>query len=393
MQVRAPFLKIQYSYRTHAGPLYINNMHSCMTCPHRHVHLYHAVHLFWATNLIEMRYISSSISVVMRRLLSDRRNRHGNDSPQDRGQPGVNFESYREQSSLNTSSSPSPPGRDRWIIYTLRENMHWMHSRLRAVEQATSSSRRRTTQSSSCDTTDRHDHRARVAISEPSLTRNDSRSETTASTSSSFCSGVGHLTPYEEHRRLFGYRPSVSGVLGSSGGRKRKLIGKGPGAVSVRKRSKPLQIWKKEVACLRFTDMLRVPDTKERMLMAKMGLGPTELSFDIEGNEKYLHTKLLKEFPALKDAGGYSLLRPNTNSHDLLIIEAPKGKAVCSVSTRSALLYTACFFYLCEVGGMNIKYLKDILRTAKMYVRPLQRNIEMEAADSSDEDDLQVSDS
>ena len=168
----------------------------------------------------------------------------------------------------------------------------------------------------------------------------------------------GPHSVYEEHRRLFGYQPSVSGVLGSGKRKGKCLSDKGP-----RKRSRPLCTWKKEVACLRFSDTVRVPDTREKMVMAQMGLGFREMIFDLNGDELYLHTELLAEFPALKSTGGYSLLRPNTNSYDLVVIEVPQGK-----------------------GGINIRYLKDVLRSARLYVRPLQFSIESLDEDEYDYD-------
>ena len=81
-----------------------------------------------------------------------------------------------------------------------------------------------------------------------------------------------------------------------------------------------------------------------------MGLGSREILFDLDGDELYLHEKLLSEFPILK-GGGYTLLRTNTNSTTLLSIEWPQS-------------------------GVTIKYLKEVLCSARLYVRPLQFDIE-----------------
>ena len=156
---------------------------------------------------------------------------------------------------------------------------------------------------------------------------------------------------YEEQCRLFGYQlryqPSVSSVLGK---RTTSHLGKG-----IKKRTNQPQrgncMWRKEVALLRHTNCTRVLDTKERMLMAKLGLGCKEMSFNLEGDEAHLHQCLLAEFPVLEKTRGYSLFRQNTNSYDLIMIEAPQ-----------------C--------GMTIRYLKDILRSARLYIRPLQCNVD-----------------
>ena len=59
---------------------------------------------------------------------------------------------------------------------------------------------------------------------------------------------------------------------------------------------------------------------------------------------------LVSQFSQLDTCGGYTLLRLNDNSHDLIEIEYP-------------------------AKGMTVPYLKDILNQAKLYVRPLQKNI------------------
>ena len=62
---------------------------------------------------------------------------------------------------------------------------------------------------------------------------------------------------------------------------------------------------------------------------------------------------LLDAFKQLDDSGGYTLLRLATNSTTLIEIEPPKG-------------------------GMTVMYLKDIVKSAKLFVRPLQADIESE---------------
>ena len=81
-----------------------------------------------------------------------------------------------------------------------------------------------------------------------------------------------------------------------------------------------------------------------------MGLGLAELSFDHDGDGEHIHSVLIGQFPQLETCGGYTLLRLNDNSHDLMEIEYPSK-------------------------GMNVSYLKDILNQAKLYIRPLQKSI------------------
>ena len=82
-----------------------------------------------------------------------------------------------------------------------------------------------------------------------------------------------------------------------------------------------------------------------------MALSSRKISFNLDGDELYLHDTLMDEFPALQNPGRYTLLHPNTNSHDLLSIKWP------------------------HKGGITIRYLKEILCSARLYVRPLQFDI------------------
>ena len=104
--------------------------------------------------------------------------------------------------------------------------------------------------------------------------------------------------------------------------------------------------WKKERVCLRFKDQTKGPDCTEKMELARIGLGLKELLFDSDGDAIHIHSILLTAFKQLDACGGYTLLRLATNSTDLIEIQPPKG-------------------------GMTVRYLKDIAKSAKLFVRPL----------------------
>ena len=74
--------------------------------------------------------------------------------------------------------------------------------------------------------------------------------------------------------------------------------------------------------------------------MAKLGLGCKEMSFDLEGDEAHLHQCLLAEFPVLEKTG--ALFRPNTNSYDLITIEAPQS-GMTKISQRYSSLGTIIY--------------------------------------------------
>lgn len=159
--------------------------------------------------------------------------------------------------------------------------------------------------------------------------------------------------PRLEFEKLFGYKPDVSS------GRKKKRASNRQSRSPVPKCSK-VKLWRKETICLRFKDQSKGPDTAEKMRLATVGLGLKELSFHADGNSKHIHDVLLDAFSALNDCGGYTLHRLATNSTDLITIKPPRG-------------------------GITVKYLKDIVKSAKLFVRPLQADIDCVHEDSNHE--------
>ena len=144
-------------------------------------------------------------------------------------------------------------------------------------------------------------------------------------------------TAYEEHRRLFGYQPSKV-CFSKRGNRK----GKG--------KKKAVGTWTREVICLKDSDQECSPSTEEKIELAQLNLGLRKLVFSAEGDAAHIHDVILEAFPILDECGGYTLMRVSENSRDLVGIEGPDG-------------------------GVTVPFLKDILRQAKLYVRPLQCDI------------------
>ena len=84
--------------------------------------------------------------------------------------------------------------------------------------------------------------------------------------------------------------------------------------------------------------------------MKKLSLSQTNDSDDV-------HFYIMEAFPRLKDAGGYELLRA-TNGRLLEVIPLPPD-------------------------GYSVAYLKDVAQQAKIYIRPIQKNLPLELAASS----------
>ena len=86
------------------------------------------------------------------------------------------------------------------------------------------------------------------------------------------------------------------------------------------------------------------------MKLVQMGLGFQELKFELEGDSDHIHAVLLQAYPALETCGGYNLLRLGSGSSSLVTIETPRG--------------------------FTVRYLCDIFKTAKLFIHPLQKDIE-----------------
>ena len=153
--------------------------------------------------------------------------------------------------------------------------------------------------------------------------------------SSSKTSRAGQSAGIEEHRRLFNYRYRPS---------------KDKRPYPQRKGRRKGATWKKDCICLRDREQSWRPSSEEKIELARMGLGLKVVVFKSDGDAEHIHRALLDTFPVLEECGGYTLLRLAENSHNMVEIEGPEG-------------------------GMTVSYLKDILNQAKLYVRPLQKDI------------------
>ena len=92
------------------------------------------------------------------------------------------------------------------------------------------------------------------------------------------------------------------------------------------------------------------PSSDEKMALARMGVGLRTVPFNNDGNSQHVHDTVMKEFPVLESCGGYTLLRLGDNSHTMVEIDGPDG-------------------------GISVHFLKGILNQAKLYIRPLQKDI------------------
>ena len=165
----------------------------------------------------------------------------------------------------------------------------------------------------------------------------------------------GDDTAIEEHHRLFGFRPAAS----VSGGPKRPL----PSGSAARRRVHPYtrpylgpkkSTWTRSFICLARVQQETLPTTNERITLTMAGLGEQKITFNKEGRASHVHAKIVEVFPALNEVGGYEILR----------LAEGRSKALVALPIPA--------------GGYGVPYLKSILGQAKGYIRPIQKDIEIE---------------
>jgi hypothetical protein len=121
-------------------------------------------------------------------------------------------------------------------------------------------------------------------------------------------------------------------------------------------KKKKLSLWVHDFVCLSRTSDNKAPSSLEVGELLRAGLGRKQLSFPDDGDSSEVHSEIMAAFPKLKEGGGYELLRLNDaggQRRELLLIQSPSE-------------------------GYTVSFLREVLRQAKVYVRPVQRNLSLE---------------
>ena len=106
--------------------------------------------------------------------------------------------------------------------------------------------------------------------------------------------------------------------------------------------------------CLSNVNQEYLPDGQERAQLQIAGLGEKKICLNAYSEAHDIYSELSFHFPKLCDAGGFELLRiPEGGGKLLDIIAAPDN-------------------------GYSVSYLKAVVHHAKIYIRPLQRNLSVE---------------
>ena len=120
------------------------------------------------------------------------------------------------------------------------------------------------------------------------------------------------------------------------------------------KRRKKLATWQHDFVCLSSTTDSKIPSNMDKAELIRAGLGLKQLQFFLHGDSSDFYAELSNAYPKLSSGGGFELLRtPNGNSKELVVIPPPSG-------------------------GYTVSHLKSIMGQAKVYIRPMQRNLSME---------------
>lgn len=149
-----------------------------------------------------------------------------------------------------------------------------------------------------------------------------------------------------ERNRLFNFgfrrRETVTG----------KRPRKATGAVEKSKKKK-LNMWSHDFVCLASTTAHKPPSSLETADLIRAGLGRKQLALFETDDGCDVHSEIMNAFPRLKDGGGYELLRIGESGQRVLHVIPPLPE------------------------GYTVSYLKEVVRNAKIYVRPLQKDLSL----------------
>ena len=111
--------------------------------------------------------------------------------------------------------------------------------------------------------------------------------------------------------------------------------------------------WQHVFVCLAQVGQFIPLDTADRVRLVQAGLGEKRISCALEAGAEELHQELLVAFPRLRNGGGYEFLKlDEANRKSLTVVPPP-------------------------TGGYIPVYLKAIFMEAKMFLRPLQKCLDL----------------
>ncbi|XP_070546854.1 uncharacterized protein [Ptychodera flava] len=109
--------------------------------------------------------------------------------------------------------------------------------------------------------------------------------------------------------------------------------------------------WTHAIVCLDSVDFEWCPSPRQRTDLVKLGLGERRVKIPVGSTASEVHEQLLDEYPKLSEGGGYEICRAYHGSRRLHAISCPNE-------------------------GYSQRYLSIEAGQAKLYIRPLQNNLE-----------------
>ena len=116
-------------------------------------------------------------------------------------------------------------------------------------------------------------------------------------------------------------------------------------------KKKKVPTWTHMFVCLSNTNQEEVPGSDERASLQLAGLGEKRVTLNAYSEMEDIYEELMFQFPKLRNAGGFELLRVPEGAGKLLqIIASPES-------------------------GYTVSYLRAVVHHAKIYIRPMQKSL------------------
>ena len=190
---------------------------------------------------------------------------------------------------------------------------------------------------------------------QPSCTHNQGGSQTghCSSVNSNYqpsythqCSQAHQFNSPSSHTRQDALPRGFWNVSSKTGKRNKSSTGKS--------KRKKIPMWTHTFVCLSSREQEEVPDCNLRADLQMAGLGEKRISLPDYSDGYDIHIELTTHFPKLNNAGGYELLR----------LQEGGGKQLDIIA--------------CPPSGYSVAYLKAVVHTAKIYIRPLQKDLSLD---------------
>ncbi len=118
-------------------------------------------------------------------------------------------------------------------------------------------------------------------------------------------------------------------------------------------KKKKLPTWTHTYVALASVNQETVPDSQERAELLIAGLGEKRITISADAEVQEIYSELSVHFPKLLDSGGFELLRVPEGGKQLDVIACPES-------------------------GYTVSYLRAVVHYAKIYIRPMQKELSLD---------------